>query len=116
MRWDTTVHSILPDFGKGQNATDSIITVTDLLAHRSGHVSPDTYFFQDDNVLLLKKEDAVKTFNYSNQKGDFRDSFLYNNFGYAVVGLVIEKLSRVGYGAFLKVRIWLAKDHDRSYP
>ena len=100
IRWDTPVHTILPgEVGK-------MITITDLLSPRSGMVSPDTFFFQDYNEVLLQKGQEVKTFNYGRQKGVFRDSYIYNNYAYAVAGLVVEELSGMEFGTYLKTKIF----------
>ena len=69
MRWDTPVHTILPEFGKNHGEVGKMITIVDLLSHRSGMISPDTFFFQDYNEILLQKGQEVKTFNYANVKG-----------------------------------------------
>lgn len=101
-KWNMPVREILPSFGDGHGEIGRMITIADLLAHRSGIASPDTFFFQDNNELLLEKHDAIKTFNYGKERGAFRDSYIYNNFGYAVVALLIEKLSGQEFGAFLR--------------
>lgn len=105
-QWDMSVQEILPKFGDGHGEIGRMITIADLLSHRSGIASPDTFFFQDNNELLLEKHDAVGAFNYGKQRGRFRDSYIYNNFGYAVIALLIEKLSGLKFGAFLKNRIF----------
>ena len=53
-----------------------MITIANLLSHHSCIASPDTFFFQD------------------------------NNFGYAVIALLIEKLSELDFGIHLKNRIF----------
>ncbi|MCJ1281120.1 hypothetical protein MMC26_000438 [Xylographa opegraphella] len=102
LQWDTPVHTILPCFAEGHGPLQEALTITDLLSHRSGIISPDTFFLQDNNTLLLNKHEAIRTFNYGKEKEGFRDSFLYSNFSYAVAGLVIEHLSGQEYGTFLQ--------------
>lgn len=106
MRWDTPVHTILPGFGKNHGEVGKMINIVDLLSHRSGMISPDTFFFQDYNEILLQKGQEVKTFNYGRQKGAFRDSYVYNNFGYAIAGLVVEELSGMEFGSYLKTKVF----------
>ena len=89
MRWDTPIHTILPGFGKNHGEVGKLITIVDLLSHRSGMISPDTFFF----LILLQEGQGVKAWNYGKPKGAFRDSYVYNNFGYAVAGLVVGELS-----------------------
>lgn len=104
-QWDMPVQEALPAFGDGHGEIGRMITIADLLSHRSGIASPDTFFFQDNNELLLEKHDAIKAFNYGKQRGGFRDSYIYNNFGYAVIALLIETLSGQEFGTFLRHRI-----------
>ena len=113
-QWDTPVQEVLPDFGEGHGEIGRMITIADLLAHRSGIASPDTFFFQDNNELLLEKHDAIRAFNYGKQRGGFRDSYIYNNFGYAVIALLIERLSGSEFGIFLKNRIFDPLDLERT--
>ncbi|CAF9904097.1 MAG: hypothetical protein ALECFALPRED_004843 [Alectoria fallacina] len=104
-QWNKPVQEVLPEFGDGHGDIGRMITIADLLSHRSGIASPDTFFFQDNNELLLEKHDAIRAFNYGKQRGGFRDSYIYNNFGYAVIALLIEKLSGQDFGTFLRHRI-----------
>ncbi|KAL8823980.1 MAG: hypothetical protein Q9191_005398, partial [Dirinaria sp. TL-2023a] len=106
LRWDTPVHTILPDFGKGHGEIGRKMTIVDLLSHRSGVISPDTFFFQDYNEVLLRRGQEIETFNYANQEGFFRASFIYSNFGYGVAGLVVEKLSGMEFGCYLRTKIF----------
>ena len=106
IRWDTPVNTILPGFGENHGEVGKMITIVDLLSHRSGTTAPDTFFFQNYNEILLQKGQEVKTFNYGKREGAFRDSYVYNNFGYAVVGLVVEELSGMEFGTYLKIRIF----------
>ena len=113
-QWNMPVQEVIHDFGDGHGEIGRMITIADLLSHRSGIASPDTFFFQDNNELLLDKHDAIKAFNYGKQKGGFRDSYIYNNFGYAVIALLIEYLSGLAFGTFLKHRIFDPLDLKRT--
>lgn len=104
-QWNMPVRKVLPAFGDGHGEIGRMITIVDLLSHRSGIASPDTFFFQNNNELLLEKHDAIRAFNYGKQRGGFRDSYIYNNFGYAVVALLIEELSGQEFGTFLRHKI-----------
>ena len=44
LHWDTPVHTIIPEFGKGHGSIGEMITIVDLLSHRSRIASPDTFF------------------------------------------------------------------------
>ena len=113
-QWNMPVQKVLPSFGDGHGEIGKVIAIADLLSHHSRIASPDTFFFQDNNELLLEKHDTIRAFNYGKQRGGFRDSYIYNNFGYAVIALLIENLSGLEFGAFLKYRIFDQLDLVRT--
>lgn len=86
MDWDTPLNTLLPGFGEAHGPIGSMMNIVDLLSHRTGIVSPDSFYFQDHNELLLEKHDAIPTLDYAKQTEPFRACHLYNNFGYAYQG------------------------------
>lgn len=49
------------------------------------------------------------------QEQPFRDSFIYNNFAYEALGLVIEKISGTSYSSFLNDRLLRPLGMERTY-
>ena len=49
IRWDTLLHTILLRFKENHGEVGKMITIVDLLSHRSTVISPGTFLFQDYN-------------------------------------------------------------------
>ncbi|KAM0329221.1 hypothetical protein ACHAQA_004521 [Verticillium albo-atrum] len=90
--WDTPVKHVLADF----NISDSVVrertTVSDLLAHRTG-ISAGNFYLGSDNNMLIAHEDSLKFINDQVPVVPFRQQWRYNNLGYELAGLMIDKLS-----------------------
>ncbi|KAH7176312.1 beta-lactamase/transpeptidase-like protein [Dactylonectria macrodidyma] len=106
LSWETPIISILPDFAEGGDATDQSINAMDLLSMRTGHFALNCMAWQGNNIVLPKKEDTVQYWNATPRIAPFRQSFIYNNWGYGVIALVIEKLSGQPFHTFLQERIF----------
>jgi len=106
VKWDTKVKEFFTEFDAGQ--PEKMTTIADLLSHRSGRQTPNTLWIQDHNEILLAKDDAVPVFlHYADGAYDnFRSSCMYNNYGYSIVGLLIEAISEQHLGDFLHDRVF----------
>jgi CubicO group peptidase (beta-lactamase class C family) len=93
LEWNTRLRDILPDFCRADNDPRNDVTITDLLSHRIGLPGYDNLWFLGNNRIVMKKEDAIPIFNYLPGIKDFRDSFVYNNFAYEILGRIIEKVT-----------------------
>ncbi|MEO8398988.1 MAG: serine hydrolase domain-containing protein, partial [Ignavibacteriaceae bacterium] len=110
---DDTLTKYIPDFISPGNK----VTIKNLLLHNSGIPSytelPDRPFdweskqSLDDIINLLKDRE----FNFQPGK-----TFNYNNSGYAILAYIIEKVSGMNYGKFMKEKIFfpLKMDHTRD--
>lgn len=91
-----------PDFPRG-----SEVTIQHLLTHTSGIHS---YTGKDDfTTRVIGPITPEELINYfKNDPYDFNpgDAFLYNNSGYFLLGLMIEKITGKSYGHFLKSRFF----------
>ncbi|WAR28021.1 GIGA6-like protein [Mya arenaria] len=66
-------------------------TLRDLLSHRTGLASPDNGFMAGFPPSI-SRADLCKRMRYLPQQIPFRDSFIYNNYMYMLLGHVAEKL------------------------
>jgi len=105
VKWETRLKDILPGFHHNDRVVHEMATLVDLLAHRTGLQRADTLWLGAENKSLLSKEDTLETFNGLRPVKPFRDSFGYNNWGYALAGLIIEQLAGVPYADFIRQRI-----------
>jgi CubicO group peptidase (beta-lactamase class C family) len=93
LQWKTLLRDILPDFCRAENDPRNDVTITDLLSHRIGLAAYDEMWALGNNRIPMRKEDAMPMFNTLPAVGDFRDSFVYNNFAYELLGRIIEKVT-----------------------
>ena len=103
LRWDTTVSSLIPDdFILSDSFATKHTTIIDALSHRVGLPSFDLLYF-DANTTV---KDITRKLRYLNLTKDFRAGFLYCNLMYTVISHVIETLTGVGLGEFMKQKLW----------
>src|SRR5258706_3223467 len=113
LRLDDEVTTYLPDYPT-HNQT---ITITHLLNHTSGiksYTSLDTFL----------TENAKKDMGPGEVLAYFKDlplefkpgtRFLYNNSGYHLLGLIIEKIAEMSYEQFIQQHIFQPLDMHHSY-
>jgi CubicO group peptidase (beta-lactamase class C family) len=93
-----TLAKFLPDYPRGAE-----VTLHHLLTHTSGIVSytskPD--FFEHVR-LAVKPEDLIRSFKDDPYDFNPGQKMLYNNSGYFLLGHIVEKVSGMTYGDFLR--------------
>jgi CubicO group peptidase (beta-lactamase class C family) len=107
LRFDTLLKDIIPL----HNSTS--LTVADLLDHRSKLFRCDRLWEgHDGKIYINDKRTIVGLFNrlppnkhYANES-DFHYTRNYNNLGFALLGIVIEKLSGMSWAEFVHTRIF----------
>ena len=101
--WDTLVHDIMgEDFHFSDTALTQKISILDVLSHRMGLQRSNQMWHGSDNTLLLDKHDAIPHVQYLRAVEPFRSTMQYNNWGYALAGEILEKLSGDGWGTFVE--------------
>ena len=99
--WDDPVIQYLPDFALKDQRLSSLVTIRDLLSHRTG-LSRTSYLFYNSG---LSPETMMHKLRYYDAAYPFRAGFRYQNVMYTVAGLVIEKVSGMSYENFITRRI-----------
>lgn len=94
------------------------ITVKQLLQHTSG-LQNYMYFVdhQWEDGKPITNEDVLKLINDNNPQLNFRPGrrHLYNNTGYAMLALLVERVSGKQFYEFLKDEIFVPLDMDHSF-
>ncbi|KAF2685923.1 beta-lactamase/transpeptidase-like protein [Lentithecium fluviatile CBS 122367] len=105
--WDSTVCSILPDFGPHAESPGlTMATLRDILSHRTGAAGLDPLVQGMHSQMTLDRENAISLVNALPVRGTFRASYAYNNALYGIAGKVIEKLAGVdSWADFVRERI-----------
>ncbi|KAJ5456862.1 beta-lactamase/transpeptidase-like protein [Penicillium desertorum] len=91
------------------------IALADLLTHRTGLASLDSLWLASNNVPYLPRSEAVRILNYAPRIQPFRTQFIYSNFGYEVLGQVIEKASGETFAEVLRRRLLSPLGLYRTY-
>lgn len=102
LRWDQPIRQLLPGFRLQDPIVTELITPLDFALHRSG-------LPRHDLLWLLKpqtdKAALVAAGEYLAPAADFRTTFLYNNFGYMLLGHLIEQTGGRSWEQFVRERI-----------
>ena len=114
LNWTTPVHEILPGLQSTSDFITKEMTVVDVLSHSTGLATSTEWWYGSDGVLLLHKNQTLPYFNALKQVGSLRSRYDYNNWNYALLGEIIEKLSAQSYGSFIKEKILGPLGMDRT--
>jgi len=102
--WDQPVRTYLPEFKMFDPAVSQMMTVRDLLTHRSGLPlgAGDLLYFPPSTH---KSADVLKALEYLKPVRGFRSGYDYDNILYVVAGLVIERVSGKSWQDFVTQRL-----------
>lgn len=97
----------LPDFADPN--PDNPILIADLLYHTSGlaDYTGDAWQGTDAAFANLTVEDHLQWLNTQEIEGDRGVEFEYNNSGYALLALIIERVSGQSFGDFMAEQIFM---------
>ena len=104
--WTTRIASILTELEDAFGGLGSQMTVADLLSHRTGVARGDGLWLQRAGNILIPQSTGIQTWMSQPIIRDFRADFVYNNFGYDMVGRAIEKLTGKSLGANFKEKLF----------
>ncbi|KAF2761539.1 beta-lactamase/transpeptidase-like protein [Pseudovirgaria hyperparasitica] len=117
--WDTSIKSIIPDFRTTSAEVTERLTVKDALAHRMGLTRSNQLWHGKDNHILIEKSHVIKHFTTMRNTQPFRSKMHYNNWGYALAGAVVEKLTEQDWGTAVTDRVLrpfgLSKTYTRPH-
>jgi CubicO group peptidase (beta-lactamase class C family) len=109
LSWDDRVIEYLASFRVRDPWVTRNLTIRDAIAHRAG-LPHSVYPF----LGLMSSDEGIAQLAYAPETGRFRDSFVYNNLMYAVLGKVIESVTTVSWEALVKSRLLGPLDMERS--
>ena len=103
--WDDPVVKYLPEFRMYDPAVTRMMTVRDLLVHRSGlpQGAGDLLQFPRSDRTA---EDVLRALPYFKPARGFRAGYAYDNSLYIVAGLLIGRVSGLSWDAFVAERIF----------
>lgn len=95
LRWRDRVTGILDEFRHED------VTIGDLLSHRTGLSNSLSLTFQGDGDLLLEQDQLFDMVNNLRKAEPIRSEWIYNNWGYAIAGKVVEKITKKSLDEYL---------------
>ncbi|MBN3036066.1 MAG: serine hydrolase [Bacteroidales bacterium] len=110
--WNDPVSMYLPEFRLHDPAISRMITIADLLCHRSGleTFDGDLLWYGTDYT----REEVVRKIQFRETTQEFRSEFGYQNVMYIAAGLVIEKITGKSWDDFVSERIFQPLGMTRS--
>ncbi|KAJ5735752.1 D-aminoacylase [Penicillium malachiteum] len=114
LSWTTPIVSIIPELNTVDKYLTGQLVITDLLTHQLGLETSNEWWFGSNGTLLMKKSQAIASFNALKKVGPFRLGTMYSNWNFVLAGEVIERLSGVSYGEFVQSRIFQPLQMDRT--
>lgn len=115
IEWNGAVSDYIPEFRVSDPWVTANLSVTDLLAHRSGLVphAGDLMLWPDPN--LFSRQDVVTGLRHFPLISDFRDSYNYDNVLYIVAGEIVPRVTGQGWESFVQERIMEPLGMDRCF-
>ncbi|KAI8633860.1 beta-lactamase/transpeptidase-like protein [Xylariaceae sp. FL1651] len=89
--WNTLIRKVLPDFNPRDCSLGEQMTISDILAHRTGLSNCD--FLGSENSTLFAHKDSLRHLNDQVPLKPLREQMQYNNLGYELAGLVIDNVT-----------------------
>ncbi|TRX98937.1 hypothetical protein FHL15_000279 [Xylaria flabelliformis] len=114
LSWSSKVKDHIPGFATSNPLLQQECTIQDLVSHRTGLGRHEMGWSGPLNSLLLDRADALPTFATLKSAGAFRDSFIYNNWCYELVGQILERTTGKPLSQLLHERIFKVLDMRRT--
>ena len=112
LKLDDKVIEYLPDFEMKDPWVTKELNLIDIITHRMGLET-----FQGDFMYWtsdLTADEVIEKFAKITPKYNFRTKYGYTNAGYAVAGKIIEKVSGLKWENYLKEKIFLPLNMNRT--
>ncbi len=105
LHWDDLVTNYLPDFRLYDPVATQLLTIRDLLSHRSGLPSTAGDLMHDPDSTNFTLEQILFNQRFIKPTSSLRSQFAYTNNGYLVAGAIVAKVSGMSWEAFVEQRI-----------
>ncbi|KAF2869204.1 beta-lactamase/transpeptidase-like protein [Massariosphaeria phaeospora] len=99
--WDTPVRQYLAGLDRSDDFGRQA-TVRDLLANRTGLPMASFYWGQQNGEQLLDKSEFVALVNSIELVKPFRSTFIYSQWNYALLHLIVESVTGKSFGAYVQ--------------
>lgn len=103
--WDDPVRRHLPEFRMFDEHATALMTIRDLLVHRSGLPLGAADLMQV-RPGRFTPSDVLRALQYFKPAAGFRATYAYDNCLYIVAGILLERVSGLDWNAFLARRVF----------
>lgn len=106
LSWDTRIIDVLPEFRSADQLVQEHATILDFLSFRTGVSIGASRWEQGENCAMSPPESTLPAYAARKRSKAFRDSFLYDNHAYELIGQVLERVKGVPIGEQLRTEIF----------
>lgn len=102
----------IADFHFYNDKMDNLITIGDLLSHRSGigNHGSSIVLFPDENKL-----NTVRRLKYLRPEGEIKNSWIYSNIGYTLAGTIAEQVTNKTWDENVQAELFAPLNMNNSY-
>jgi CubicO group peptidase (beta-lactamase class C family) len=100
--WDVPVREYLPEFRQRNDQLGEECTIRDLISHRTGLALANMYWGQQNGEALSSKKDFLPIVNHLPMVKPFRSTFVYAQWNFNILHLVVEKVTGMSFGAYVQ--------------
>jgi CubicO group peptidase (beta-lactamase class C family) len=109
--WDVPVRSFLPEFRLKDQQASELVTLRDMLSHRTGLPRHDYLWY---NNQTDSRADLVAKLAFLELNDTPRNRWQYNNLMYMAVGQVVERVTGLTWEEFTRQRLFGPLGIDRA--
>jgi CubicO group peptidase (beta-lactamase class C family) len=104
--WDVPIRNYLPELRKRKDEFGLNATIRDLIANRTGLPMASFYWGQQNGEQLLPKEQFVRIINNIPTAKPFRSTFLYSQWNFCLLQLIVEEVTGMAFGDYVHETIF----------
>ena len=102
LEWDVPIREYLPKFRQRKDQIGLEVTVRDLMSNRAGLPMAHFYWGQQNAEQLIPKEELERFACHVPNVQPFRSQFLYSQWGFILIQILVETISGKSFGDFVR--------------
>jgi CubicO group peptidase (beta-lactamase class C family) len=104
--WDVPIREYLPEFCERKDEFGLNATIRDLIANRTGLPMASFYWGQQNGEQLIPKTEFVRIVNHMQSAKPFRSTFVYSQWNFCLLQIIIETVTGKAFGDFVRETIF----------
>jgi len=107
LSYDQPVCEILPSFNHVEEKVNQKLSIRHLLCHTAGLASSNYWWYGLYGEQLITKSDFLSFYNKFPSIVELNTTFIYDNWGYILLGHIIDHVTKQTCSSFIKERIFI---------